>query len=79
MNSIAALELRQPTDTRFVYSDLGFITLGEIVRRVSGEPLDRFVQRRVFQPLGMRETTFNPISTLAARAAPTEKRHDQAR
>ncbi len=72
--AVAAMGLRQPPDTRFVYSDLGFIALGEIVRRVAGEPLDRFARRRVFAPLGMRNTTFNPEGELRERAAPTEQR-----
>ena len=59
-----------------MYSDVGFIVLGELVRRVSGEGLDRFAQQRIFQPLGMRETTFLPSEPLRARAAPTEKRDD---
>src|SRR5262249_35906072 len=56
--AIAAMPLRNPPGTRFVYSDLGFVTLGEVVRRVSGEPLDQFARRRIFLPLGMRDTTF---------------------
>jgi uncharacterized protein YbbC (DUF1343 family)/CubicO group peptidase (beta-lactamase class C family) len=57
---------------RFVYSDINFILLGEIVRKVSGMPLDRFVRARIFDPLGMRETTFLPGPALLPRIAPTE-------
>jgi CubicO group peptidase (beta-lactamase class C family) len=49
----------------FLYSDTGFILLGELVRRVSGEPLDRFVQKRFHDPLGMRHTAFRPPGVLA--------------
>ncbi|HET7876088.1 MAG TPA: exo-beta-N-acetylmuramidase NamZ domain-containing protein, partial [Methylomirabilota bacterium] len=56
----------------FLYSDTGFILLGEVVRRVSGEPLDRFVQRRFFAPLGMRDTAFHPPESWHRRIAPTE-------
>ncbi|RPI52589.1 MAG: DUF1343 domain-containing protein [Acidobacteria bacterium] len=56
---------------RFVYSDINFILLGEIVRRASGEPLDRFAARRIFLPLGMRETTFLPPPASYGRIAPT--------
>src|SRR5687768_4816953 len=48
---LAALKrekLRNPPGTRFVYSDIGFIVLGEIVRRVSGSPLDLYSSLRVF-------------------------------
>ena len=49
---------------RFVYSDINFFLLGDIVRRVSGLPLDRFAHERIFDPLGMRDTTFNPPASL---------------
>jgi uncharacterized protein YbbC (DUF1343 family) len=61
-----------PPGTRFVYSDINFFLLGEIVHRVSGEPLDQFAQKRVFRPLGMKDTMFNPPAALVARIAPTE-------
>ncbi len=57
---------------RFVYSDLNFMLLGEIVARVSGQPLDEFAARRIFEPLGMGETMFLPPAALAGRIAPTE-------
>jgi uncharacterized protein YbbC (DUF1343 family)/CubicO group peptidase (beta-lactamase class C family) len=44
--------------TRFVYSDVGFIVAAEIVRRVSGESIDRFAREKIFVPLGMRETFY---------------------
>lgn len=58
--------------TRMVYSDLGVILLGEIVARVSGQPLDEFLAGRVFGPLGMRETMYRPNPSLRDRIAPTE-------
>jgi uncharacterized protein YbbC (DUF1343 family)/CubicO group peptidase (beta-lactamase class C family) len=58
---------------RFVYSDINFFLLGDIVRRVSGKPLDQFARERIFLPLGMKETTFNPPAAWKARIAPTEK------
>jgi CubicO group peptidase (beta-lactamase class C family) len=58
----------------FAYSDLNFIALGEIVRAVSGKPLDVFAQGEIFTPLGMSETFFRPPSTLVRRIAPTEPR-----
>ncbi|HTM50260.1 MAG TPA: exo-beta-N-acetylmuramidase NamZ domain-containing protein [Bryobacteraceae bacterium] len=57
---------------RFVYSDINFILLGEIVRRLSGETLPDFARRIVWDPLGMRETMFQPPATLRSRIAPTE-------
>lgn len=58
----------------FKYSDLNFITLGEIVRAVSGKGLDAFAREHVYAPLGMTETCFNPPPQWRARIAPTESR-----
>jgi CubicO group peptidase (beta-lactamase class C family) len=70
------LVLRTPLDTapgtRMVYSDLGAILLGHIVSRVTGEPFDRYVARRVFEPLGMTDTRFRPPPEWRERIAPTE-------
>ncbi len=62
-----------PAGERFVYSDINYFLLGDIVRRVSGLALDRFAAERVFKPLGMRDTMFNPPASLRPRIAPTEK------
>src|SRR3982074_2988746 len=52
--------LRNPPGARFVYSDINYIALGEVVHRVSGLTLDEFARRNIFQPLGMRDTGFRP-------------------
>ena len=57
---------------RFIYSDINFVLLGEIVARVSGQSLDRFAASHIFEPLGMRDTMFNPPPALVSRIAPTE-------
>src|SRR5947208_6498585 len=69
--------LRAQPGTRFVYSDINYIALGEVVHRVSGLLLDEFARRNIFAPLGMRDTGFNPDAKLSARVAPTEKRRGQ--
>jgi CubicO group peptidase (beta-lactamase class C family) len=58
----------------FVYSDLNFIALGEIVRAVSGKKLDAFSRENIYEPLGMSETRFNPPPAWRDRIAPTESR-----
>jgi uncharacterized protein YbbC (DUF1343 family)/CubicO group peptidase (beta-lactamase class C family) len=58
--------------TRFIYSDINYETLGELVRRVSGEPLDVYCAKHIFGPLGMRETMFKPPASLRDRIAPTQ-------
>lgn len=55
-----------------VYSDPGFIILGEVVRHVAGESLANFATREVFAPLGMTETMFTPPLALRSRIAATE-------
>ena len=62
-----------PAGERFVYSDINYFLLGDIVRRVSGESLDRFAHDRIFGPLGMKDTMFVPPASLVSRLAPTEK------
>lgn len=62
-----------PPDLAFRYSDINFILLGEVVRRVSGEPLDGFAKRHVFDPLGMKDTAFTPSASLIPRIAATER------
>ncbi|MEP6920804.1 MAG: exo-beta-N-acetylmuramidase NamZ domain-containing protein [bacterium] len=69
--------IRSPPGSRFVYSDIGYIALGEVVHRVSGMPLDLFAARNIFVPLGMHETGFRPSAKLRTRIAPTEKRRGQ--
>jgi uncharacterized protein YbbC (DUF1343 family)/CubicO group peptidase (beta-lactamase class C family) len=61
-----------PPGERFVYSDINYFLLGEIVHRVSGQTLDRFAHDRVFAPLGMKDTMFLPPESLQRRIAPTE-------
>ena len=65
--------LREPAGSRFRYSDVNYITLAEIVRRVSGQPIDQFAKDNLFSPLGMVNTTYNPPRALRSRIAPTEK------
>jgi CubicO group peptidase (beta-lactamase class C family) len=56
----------------FIYSDLGADVLGMIVESVSGEPLDQYLTRRVFAPLGMHDTFYRPPDSVRYRVAPTE-------
>lgn len=67
-----AEKLANPTGEKLVYSDTGPILLGEIVRRVSGQPLDQFLQKELYAPLAMNDTGFNPPSEKLPRIAPTE-------
>lgn len=73
---VAGLKLKAPVGTKFIYSDVGFIVLGELVRRVSHESLADFSRRQIFCPLGMCETSYLPNESLRLRAAPTERRNN---
>jgi beta-N-acetylhexosaminidase len=64
--------LEYPPGTKTVYSDLGFILLGEILERATGKTVDELAQGQIFAPLGMSATMFNPPKTLWGRLAPTE-------
>jgi CubicO group peptidase (beta-lactamase class C family) len=68
--SLYSTALVVPPGSRVTYSDLGFITLGEIVAVVAGEPLDVAVRRLVLDPLGMTSSGFTPAGP-ASRFAPT--------
>jgi uncharacterized protein YbbC (DUF1343 family)/CubicO group peptidase (beta-lactamase class C family) len=69
--------LAVPPGSTFLYSDTGFILLGELVRRVSGEPLDTFARKQFYAPLGMRDTAFDPPAAWRKRIAPTEAVNNQ--
>jgi uncharacterized protein YbbC (DUF1343 family)/CubicO group peptidase (beta-lactamase class C family) len=79
----AALELARdevPTSAPgevFVYSDINFFLLGDIVTRITGQSLDAYLKARVFGPLGMTETGYLPAKTLLPRIAPTERCAEQ--
>jgi len=61
---------RRPGDLA-VYSDLNAIFLGLLVESVSKLPLDQFVTREVFEPLGLEHTTYRPAPAIRRKAMPT--------
>jgi uncharacterized protein YbbC (DUF1343 family)/CubicO group peptidase (beta-lactamase class C family) len=61
-----------PPGSRFLYSDINFITLGFLVEKVSGMSLDEYASKTIFVPLGMKETRFLPPAAWGSRIAPTE-------
>jgi len=62
-----------PPATRYVYSDINFILLGELVHRLSGKMLNDYARENIFLPLGMKDSMFVPPSSLIPRIAPTER------
>lgn len=74
MQRVCELKLQSEPGTKFAYSDVSFIVLGELVRRLSGKDVNAFSHERVFGPLGMTETSYLPPPSLAPRAAVTQQR-----
>lgn len=65
--------LRFPPGSKWEYCNSGINTLGRIVEVVSGQRVEKFFQRRIFNPLGMKDTTFWPTASQAKRLAKTYK------
>ena len=57
----------------FLYSDVDYIVLGNLVQRISGQPLDAYLQAHVFRPLRMTHTMFRPGVGRRANIAPTQR------
>jgi CubicO group peptidase (beta-lactamase class C family) len=72
INEIYSSELEYKTGEKTVYSDLGVITLGKIIEKVSGKALDVFCKDEIFLPLKMNSTFYNPPDSLKKYCAPTE-------
>ncbi len=63
----------RPPGSAFVYSDINFIVLGALVERLSGETLDGYASKHIFEPLAMKDTRFLPPASWLPRIAPTEE------
>ncbi len=72
IQNIYDLKLRNKPGERFTYSDVGFLVLGFLVEKLSGQTLDEYCYQTIFAPLGMNETCFRPGPELSRRAAATE-------
>lgn len=75
LQALFATALEALPGTRVAYSDLGFMTLGEMVASVTGSPLDAVFRQVVGEPLGLADTCFNPGGS-PSRFAATEFRED---
>jgi uncharacterized protein YbbC (DUF1343 family)/CubicO group peptidase (beta-lactamase class C family) len=64
--------LQDPPGSRFSYSDINFIVLGALIERVSGETLEEYCARHIFEPLKMTETRFVPPVAWRENIAPTQ-------
>ncbi len=69
---VDAEPLEAAPGARMAYSDLGAMLLTQVVEHLTGTRLDRFLEARLFRPLGMRDTRYLPPRSWLARIAPTE-------
>jgi beta-N-acetylhexosaminidase len=69
---VMATPLAYKPGKQIEYSDLGFLLLGEIIERLTGESLDQFAKQALFTPLELKDSLFNPPQALRPRIAPTE-------
>ena len=72
VDSVFATGLVYKTGDSTIYSDLGLITIGKLIEKLSGVGLDKYVDSVFFRTLGMRTTMYNPPAMLLPRIAPTE-------
>lgn len=71
INKTLSLPLEYKAGEKTVYSDVGFIILGDLVKRVSGLNLSEFTHKFIFKPLGMNDTHYNVLDKDQSRCAPT--------
>ena len=76
MNYIYNCSLQSPIGTKFVYSDIGFIILGEIASRVIGGPLEDYV-KLILESFDIYNTSYLPSIDLLCKTAPTEFSSDR--
>jgi CubicO group peptidase (beta-lactamase class C family) len=72
INDIMNLTPEQEPGSKYVYSDLGMITLQKVIEKISGKSLDKFLEENLFIPLGMDSTMYLPPPDLKDKCMPTE-------
>ncbi len=72
IDSIMNIHLDFPPGAKYQYSDLGMITLQKIIEKITGTTIDKFLKKRLFKPLGMNHTMYNPPAKYWYYCMPTE-------
>jgi CubicO group peptidase (beta-lactamase class C family) len=72
VNNIMSLKLNNPPGTKYVYSDLGMITLQKVIEKISKKSLDQFLFENLFTKIGMNHTMYNPSNEIRSQCVPTE-------
>jgi CubicO group peptidase (beta-lactamase class C family) len=73
MNLAYTFKPAGPPSSRFIYSDINYLLLGELVHKFSGDLISDYARKNIFVPLGMQDTMFQPPASLVPRIAPTER------
>lgn len=72
IKDIMNLTPEQAPGSKYVYSDLGMITLQKVMERITGKSMDEYLNENLFKPLGMNSTMYNPPVELKNKCLPTE-------
>jgi serine-type D-Ala-D-Ala carboxypeptidase len=73
LNHIAGLKKNNPPGAKFDYSCLGYITLANIVKIISGKPLNEFAKENIFGPLKLKNIGYVPDAEMIKKCVPTER------
>lgn len=77
IEKLLALKPIRPAGECFVYSDVGFLVLGQVIEHVTGKSLDAAAREMLFEPLRMSHATYNPSKELREIIAPQDKHGDR--
>jgi CubicO group peptidase (beta-lactamase class C family) len=72
LEAVYAAEPVHPPGQHVAYTNVNSLLLGELLARVTGQPLDVYLRHTLLEPLGMHETSFRPPAALLPRIVPTE-------
>ena len=72
INYLSKIPLDYDTGSKVIYSCLGYILLGEMIQKLTGIRLDEFAEKEIFEPLGMKDTFYNPPEDRKEECAATE-------
>ena len=73
IENLLAFKPIRPADECFVYSDVGYLVLGQVIEQVTGKTLDAASRELLFEPLGMQQTMYNPEQDTARNHRPARQ------
>ncbi len=72
INRIMKMKLLSKPGEKYRYSDIGMVVLQQVIEKITGTSLDKFITENLFSKIGMNRTMFNPPDSLKQECAPTE-------